>query len=197
VKTEPRVVVLASGAGSLTEAVLKAQDEGQLGAAVVAVVADRPAPVIELARQAGRPAVVVPLKDYPDRIAWDGALTEAVAAWSPDLVASLGFMRVLGPAFLDRFGGRTINSHPSLLPAFPGAHAVADALAAGASQTGCTVHWVDAGVDTGPIISQRRLAIASGETADELHERIKQIERRLVVEVIHALATRPSGSAAA
>lgn len=129
-------------------------------------------------------------KDFPDRAVWDVALTEAVAAYDPDLVVSAGFMKLLGPAFLDRFGGRIINTHPALLPAFPGAHGVRDALAYGVRVTGSTVHLVDAGVDTGPILAQEAVAVLPGDDEATLHERIKVVERRLLAEVVAAVATR-------
>lgn len=182
-----RLVVLVSGSGSLLQAVLDAAD---LPVRVVAVGADRPG-IEGLARaeRAGVPGFVVRLKDHPDRTAWDRALTKAVAAYEPDLVVSAGFMKILGPEFLAAFGGRVINTHPALLPAFPGAHAVADAVAYGVRVTGCTVHLVDAGVDTGPIVAQEAVSVTPGEDVDALHERIKVVERRLLVDVI-ALLTR-------
>jgi len=132
----------------------------------------------------------VGLKDFPDREAWNVALTEAVDAHKPDLVVLAGFMKILGPAFMERFGGRLINTHPALLPSFPGAHGVRDALAYGVKVTGCTVHLVDAGVDTGPILAQETVAVVPGDDEDTLQERIKVVERRLLAEVIAAVATR-------
>lgn len=182
-----RVVVLVSGSGTLLQAVLDAAD---LPARVVAVGADRDGIAgLERAERAGVPTFVTKLKDHPDRTAWDRALTKAVTAYEPDLVVSAGFMKILGPEFLAAFGGRVINTHPALLPAFPGAHAVADALAYGVRMTGCTVHLVDAGVDTGPIVAQEAVNVTPGEDVDVLHERIKVVERRLLVDVI-ALLTR-------
>lgn len=130
------------------------------------------------------------LKDFPDREAWNVALTEAVDAHKPDLVVLAGFMKILGPAFMECFGGRLINTHPALLPSFPGAHGVRDALAYGVKVTGCTVHLVDAGVDTGPILAQETVAVVPGDDEDTLQERIKVVERRLLAEVIAAVATR-------
>ncbi len=181
-----RVVVLVSGSGTLLQAVLDAAD---LPVRVVAVGADRPG-IEGLARaeRAGVPTFVARLKDHPDRAEWDRALTKAVAAHEPDLVVSAGFMKILGPEFLAAFGGRVINTHPALLPAFPGAHAVADAVAYGVRVTGCTVHLVDAGVDTGPIVAQEAVSVSPGEDVDALHERIKVVERRLLVDVIALLA---------
>jgi formyltetrahydrofolate-dependent phosphoribosylglycinamide formyltransferase len=181
-----RVVVLVSGSGTLLQAVLDASD---LPVRVVAVGADRSGIAgLERAGRAGVPSFVVRLKDHPDRAAWDHELTKAVAAYEPDLVVSAGFMKILGPEFLTAFGGRVLNTHPALLPAFPGAHAVADALAYGVAVTGCTVHLVDAGVDTGPIVAQEAVSVEPGEDVDALHERIKVVERRLLVDVIALLA---------
>ena len=141
-----------------------------------------------IARAAGVPTAVVELGGFPDRAAWDAGLARAVGVFEPGLVVSAGFMRILGAPFLERFGGRVINTHPALLPAFPGAHAVRDALDHGARVTGCTVHVVDAGVDTGPIIAQRALEIAADDDEDRLHERIKVIERALLVDVVGRIA---------
>jgi formyltetrahydrofolate-dependent phosphoribosylglycinamide formyltransferase len=182
-----RVVVLVSGSGTLLQAVLDVPD---LPVRVVAVGADRAGIAgLERAERAGVPNFVVRLKDHADRTEWDRALTKAVAAHEPDLVVSAGFMKILGPEFLAAFGGRVLNTHPALLPAFPGAHAVADALSYGVRVTGCTVHLVDAGVDTGPIVAQEAVNVVPGEDVDALHERIKVVERRLLVDVI-ALLTR-------
>jgi len=142
------------------------------------------------AEAAGIPHVRVALREHPDRAAWDRALTDAVAAHEPDLVVSAGFMKILGPVFLDRFGGRIVNTHPALLPAFPGAHAVPDALAYGVKVTGSTVHLVDAGVDTGPILAQEPVPVLDDDDEATLHERIKVVERRLLADVVAAVATR-------
>ncbi len=184
-----RVVVLVSGSGTLLQAVLDAGADPDFPVRVVAVGADR-ADIEGLARadKAGVPGFVVRLKDHPDRAAWDQALADTVAEHEPDLVVSAGFMKILGPAFLHRFAGRVLNTHPALLPAFPGAHAVADALAHGVRVTGCTVHLVDAGVDTGPIVAQQAVPIEPDDDTDTLHERIKVVERRLLVEVIARMA---------
>jgi phosphoribosylglycinamide formyltransferase 1 len=131
---------------------------------------------------------VVRLRDHPDRAAWDKALTTAVAAYRPDLVVSAGFMKLVGPAFLDAFGGRMLNSHPALLPSFPGMHAAADALAHGVHVTGCTVFLVDSGVDSGPILAQQAVPVEPGDDEATLHERIKVAERQLVVAVVGRLA---------
>ncbi|MGH3561009.1 MAG: phosphoribosylglycinamide formyltransferase, partial [Mycobacterium sp.] len=142
-----RLVVLASGTGSLLQSLLAAA-VGDYPARVVAVGTDRDCRAVEIASAAALPVFTVRLADYPDRAAWDTAITDATAAHSPDLVVSAGFMKVLGPQFLSRFLGRIVNTHPALLPAFPGTHAVSDALAYGVKVTGCTVHLVDAGTDT-------------------------------------------------
>lgn len=187
-----RVVVLLSGTGSLCEALLTAAEQRGYPAAVVAVGSDREAPGLERARRRGIPTFTCALRDHPDRAAWDAALAAAVAAHRPDLVVSAGFMKIVGPAVLARFGGRLLNTHPALLPAFPGAHAVRDALAAGAEVTGSTVHWVDAGVDTGPVIAQREVPVRPGDDEARLHERIKHVERELLVETVAELVTPPS-----
>ena len=181
-----RLVVLASGTGSLLQSLLAAA-VGDYPARVVAVGVDRDCPAVEIAQSASIPTFCVRLKDHPDRTAWDAAIT---AAHSPDLIVSAGFMKILGPEFLSRFLGRVVNTHPALLPAFPGAHAVPDALAYGVRITGCTVHLVDAGVDTGPIVAQEAVDILDGDDESTLHERIKVVERRLLVDVLAALATR-------
>ena len=179
-----RCVVLISGTGTLLQSVIDAIEAGELAAEVVAVGADRDAAGLVRATQKGIPSFVVPLKKGQDRGTWDEKLTEEVARYSPDLVISAGFMKIVGRAFLDRFQGRFINTHPALLPSFPGAHAVRDALEAGVKVTGCTVFAVDAGVDTGPIIAQEAVVVLPGEDEAALHERIKVVERRLLVEVI-------------
>ena len=184
-----RVVVLVSGSGTLLQAVLDASADPGFPVHVVAVGADRP-DIEGLARaeRAGRPTFVARLADHPDRDAWDKALTEAVAAYEPDLVVSAGFMKILGATFLERFAGRVLNTHPALLPAFPGAHAVADAIAHGVRVTGATVHLVDAGVDTGPIVAQQAVTVAPEDDVETLHERIKVVERRLLVDVVALMA---------
>ncbi len=181
-------MVLASGTGSLLESLLEAA-VGDFPARVVAVGVDRDCRAVEIATAASLPAFTVRLADHPDRDAWDAALTEAVAAHSPDLIVSAGFMKILGPQFLARFCGRILNTHPTLLPSFPGAHGVADALAYGVKVTGCTVHLVDAGTDTGPILAQQPIPVLDDDDEDALHERIKVTERRLLVDVVAAVAT--------
>ncbi len=184
-----RVVVLLSGTGTLLQALLDAAQDTDYPVRIVGVGSDRSG-VEGLARaeRANVPGFVVRLADHADRADWDLALTEAVAAYRPDLIVSAGFMKIVGPAFLDRFAGRMINTHPALLPAFPGAHAVADAIAYGVKVTGCTVHLVDKGVDTGPILAQQPVEVQPDEQAQELHARIKAVERRLLVEVVARLA---------
>jgi phosphoribosylglycinamide formyltransferase-1 len=181
--------VLASGTGSLLASLLAAAVD-DYPARVVAVGTDRTCAALDIAAAAGVASYTVRLGDYADRAAWDAELTAATAARQPDLVVSAGFMKILGPQFLSRFNGRVVNTHPALLPAFPGAHAVPDALAYGVRVTGCTVHLVDAGVDTGPILAQRAVDVGDGDTEETLHERIKVVERRLLVDVLAALATR-------
>ena len=184
-----RIVVLVSGTGSNLQAVIDAVKEGRLDVEIAAVGADRPGTYgVERSAAAGIPTFVVDFKAYPDRAAWNAALTEAVAAYAPDVVVSSGFMRIVSADFIDAFGGKYLNTHPALLPSFPGAHGVRDALAYGVKVTGCTVHWADAGVDTGPIIAQEAVAVGDGETEDSLHERIKVVERRLLVSTLASLA---------
>lgn len=180
-----RLVVLVSGAGSNLAALLAAHDEPGYPARVVGVVADRPeAGGLAVARDAGVPTAVVAPGDFADRAAWDAALAEAVGVFRPDLVVSAGFMRILGAPVLERWGGRVVNTHPALLPSFPGAHAVRDALAYGAKVTGCTLHVVDAGVDTGPVVAQVAVPVLDADDEAALHERIKVAERRLLVEQV-------------
>ena len=189
--TPARLVVLVSGTGSLLQAMLDASADPAYGARVLAVGADR-ADIEGLARaeRAGVKTFVEPVEAYPTRAAWDEALTTAVDAYEPDLVVCAGFMRVLCASFLARFGGRIVNSHPALLPAFPGAHAVRDALAYGVKVTGCTVHLVDAGIDTGPVVAQQAVTVGAGDDEATLHERIKTVERRLVVDVVGRMVRR-------
>lgn len=184
-----RVVVLASGTGSLLGSLIDAAT-GDYPARVAAVGVDRDCRAIEIAKAASLPTFTVRLTDHPGRDAWDAAITNATAAHSPDLVVSAGFMRILGPQFLSRFCGRILNTHPALLPAFAGAHGVADALAYGVKVTGCTVHLVDAGTDTGPILAQQSVPVLDGDDEETLHERIKVVERQLLVDVVAAVATR-------
>ncbi|WP_327289135.1 phosphoribosylglycinamide formyltransferase [Streptomyces sp. NBC_01198] len=188
--TPTRLVVLVSGSGTNLQALLDAIDaDPSYGARIVAVGADREGIAgLERAARAGLPTFVVKVGDHADRAAWDAALTRATAAYEPDLVVSAGFMKVVGKDFLAAFGGRFLNTHPALLPSFPGAHGVRDALAYGAKVTGCTVHFVDDGVDTGPVIAQGVVEVRADDTEDALHERIKDVERRLLVDVVGRLS---------
>lgn len=180
-----RLVVLASGAGTL----LHALAECHLGNSIVAVGSDQPeAPVVARARELGFETFVVPMSE--DRNAWNDQLVTELERFSPDWIICAGFMRILSTTVLDRFPQRFINAHPSLLPGFPGAHAVRDALAYGAKVTGCTVHIVDSGVDTGPIIAQQPVTVENGDDESSLHERIKQVERVLLVDVVEKIIER-------
>ena len=185
-----RVVVLASGSGTLLQALLDAGADR--GFAVVAVGSDRPdATALERARTAGVPTALVEPGDFAERATWDQAVARSVEVFKPDLVVLAGFMRLLGEPFLDQFGSRTLNTHPALLPAFPGAHAVRDALAYGVKVTGCSVILVDAGTDTGPVVAQRAVQVLDSDDEPTLHERIKVVERELLVDITHRLATQP------
>ena len=177
-----RIVILASGSGTLAQAIF---DAG-LGADIVAVISDqKDAAVLLRAEKAHIETFTIPMME--DRTEWDRELETLIAALKPDLVVSAGFMRILSEKVVNRF--KIINSHPALLPLFPGAHAVRDALAAGATVTGITIHWVDAGVDTGQVISQEEVEILPGDTEESLHERIKIVERGLIVATIASLLT--------
>ncbi|SNC71339.1 phosphoribosylglycinamide formyltransferase-1 [Kytococcus aerolatus] len=184
-----RVVVLLSGAGSTAQAVFDAAAAPDCPFEVVAVLADRRAEGLERAAAAGIATEVVAPAEHPDRDAWNAALAARVSAHRPELVLSAGFMRILGSAYLAAHGGRTINAHPALLPAFPGAHGVRDALAHGVAVTGCTLHVVDAGTDTGPILDQRAVRVEAGDDEATLHERIKTAERELLVTTLNRIAT--------
>jgi formyltetrahydrofolate-dependent phosphoribosylglycinamide formyltransferase len=179
-------VVLASGTGSTLQAILDAAADPAYGAKVVAAGTDVPhCQAVARAQRAGVPTFAVALADHPDRAAWNDALRAAIAEFDPDLVVLAGFMRVLAPQLVHAF--RIVNTHPALLPAFAGAHAVRDALAAGVDTTGVTVHWVDEGVDTGPIIAQRDVAVLPGDDEDTLHARIQAAEKPLFVDTIGQL----------
>ena len=179
------VVVLASGSGTLLQSLIDAVEAGDVNARVLAVVSDqRAAPALARARHHGIEAIAHPYARGTDRSKWDAELTDIVTALNPDLVASAGFMKLLGPGFLSRFGGRTINTHPSLLPSFPGMHAARDALAAGVRVTGATVFLVDEGIDTGRILDQAAVEVLADDDAEVLHERIKVVERQLLVRVV-------------
>ncbi|MGH8862562.1 MAG: phosphoribosylglycinamide formyltransferase [Jatrophihabitantaceae bacterium] len=178
-----RIVVLASGSGTTVQAIL---DDAQLRPMVVAAGTDVPdCAAMTRARAAGLTTFAQAVADHPDRDAWNDALGEAIAAHDPDLVVLAGFMRLLGPKIVARF--RIVNTHPALLPAFPGAHAVRDALAAGATTTGVTVHWVDEGVDTGPVIAQAAVDVRPEDTETTLRERIQTVEKPLYVSTIRKL----------
>ncbi|MFE7189137.1 phosphoribosylglycinamide formyltransferase [Kitasatospora sp. NPDC057541] len=187
-----RLVVLVSGSGTNLQALLDAAADPAYGVEILAVGADRDGIAgLERAERAGVPVFVHRVKDHPDRAEWDRALTASVAGYRPDLVVTAGFMKILGPEFIAAFAGRIVNTHPALLPSFPGAHGVTDALAYGVRVTGCTVHLVDAGVDTGPIIAQGVVEVLDADHADggeALHERIKTVERKLLVDVVGRLA---------
>lgn len=181
--SKARIVVLASGAGSLFRSLATAAPE--IGIDIVALIADDDVPVIDVAREFGIPTQVIPVG--ANRAEWNEQLASALRDLTPDLIVSAGFMRVLGPQVVAEFEGRIINTHPALLPNFPGAHGVRDALAAGAKVTGTTVHFVDAGVDTGPIIAQVEVPVLEDDTEATLHERIKIEERALLVQVVQQI----------
>lgn len=181
------IVVLVSGSGTLLQSLI---DHAGDSYRISAVIADVDCPGIERAHTHGIPATVVPFKDFTEREAWNQALATEVATTHPDLVVSAGFMRILSPTFLNHFPGRIINTHPALLPSFPGAHAVRDALAYGVKITGSTIHFVDEGVDTGPIIAQEAVRVDADDTEETLHEKIKQVERKLIVKVLEGASNQ-------
>lgn len=179
-----RIVVLASGTGTLFEALL----DSELGTSVAGLVSDQPgARAVEVARNRGIPVRKIPLRDFDSRELWESELLRQIKELNPDLIVSAGFMRILSPVFVNQFPEQIINSHPSLLPQFPGAHAVRDAIEAGATVTGCTVHFIDEGVDTGKIISQEQVDVLPGESEEQLHERIKTVERTLLPQSVERL----------
>lgn len=183
-----RLVLLASGSGTLLQAVLDAAAAGALPCDIVAVGSDVPdAAALDRARAAGTPTFVVRPGDFPDRDRWNAALLDQLAGLAPDWIVCAGFMRILGPGIVDAFPGRIVNTHPALLPAFPGAHGVRDALAYGVKVTGCTVHLIDHGVDTGPILAQRAVEVRPDDDEASLHERIKTVERELLVQTLAGL----------
>ncbi len=182
-----RVVVLISGTGSNMAALLEASKDPDYGASIVAVGSDREGTRgIELADGAGVPTFVVPFRAYTDRARWDAAMAERISGYRPDLVVSAGFMRILGPAVVGRHPA--VNIHPALLPSFPGAHAVRDALAHGVRITGTTIHFLDEGVDSGPIIDQASVPVEDDDDESSLHERIKEVERKMLVDTVGRLA---------
>jgi phosphoribosylglycinamide formyltransferase-1 len=183
------VVVLVSGRGSNLRAICNAIDAGTCDANIVGVVSDRKkAAALGFAQERGIPTRIVSLRKGDDRDAWNESLAEAVAALKPDLIVLAGFMRILGPPLLERFRGRIINVHPALLPSFAGHNGPQDALDGGVRISGCTVHIVDAGVDTGPILAQAAVPVLANDTADTLHARIQVQEHRLLPRVIHQIA---------
>jgi phosphoribosylglycinamide formyltransferase 1 len=186
-----RLVILVSGTGTLLQALIDACSDPAYRAEIVAVGSDRPGVQgLERAVRADIPTFVESLQGHATRAEWDHALTADVAAYEPDLVISAGFMKLVGPEFLARFEGRMINTHPTLLPSFPGTHGPRDALAYGVKITGATVFLVDSGIDSGVILDQRAVPVAEDDTVETLHERIKVAERELLVTITHQLVTR-------
>ena len=184
-----RLVVLVSGAGTNLQALLDAAADPAYGANVVGVGADRRGTqAVARAAAAGIETYEAAVSDFPDRAAWDAALAARVAAWQPDLVVLAGFMKLVGETFLDAFAGRCVNTHPALLPAFPGMHGVRDALDFGAKVTGATLFLVDRGVDSGPIGAQTAVEVRPDDDETSLHDRIKQAERRMLVDAVGRMA---------
>lgn len=180
----PRIVILASGSGTIAQAIIDAARNGDLKAEIVGVISDqKDATVLDRAKSAGVPSQVIAMT--AQRSEWDQQIFSAIIDLKPDLVVSAGFMRILSAECVSQF--KIVNSHPALLPLFPGAHAVRDALAAGAAKTGTTIHWVDSGIDTGEIIAQEEVEITALDTEETLHERIKIVERRLYVATLQQL----------
>jgi phosphoribosylglycinamide formyltransferase-1 len=180
-----RLAVLVSGAGTNLQALLDAAEDPAYGARVVGVAADRHGTqAVARAARAGIETYESVVSEFPDRDAWDADLADRVSAWTPDLVVLAGFMKLVGKVFLDRFGGRCVNTHPALLPAFPGMHGVRDALDSGVRITGATLFVVDDGVDTGPIVAQTAVEVRPDDDERSLHERIKQAERRMLVDAV-------------
>jgi phosphoribosylglycinamide formyltransferase 1 len=183
-----RLVVLVSGAGTNLQALLDACADARFGARVAAVGADRDGIAgLRRAEAAGVPTFTRRVGDYPHREGWDQAMTSACSSCEPDLVISAGFMKLAGADFLDRFAGRFVNTHPALLPSFPGMHAIRDALQYGVKVTGCTVFMVDAGTDTGPVIAQAAVPVHHDDDEVSLHERVKVAERALLVQTVGAM----------
>lgn len=183
-----RVVVLISGGGSNLRALLERCDDAAFPARVVAVGADREADGLVHADEFGVPSFAVPFAAFPSREAWGVALIDAVRVWEPDVVVLSGLMRLLPAGVVDAFAPGLINTHPAYLPEFPGAHAVRDALAAGATETGASVIVVDHGVDSGPILARERVPIHTADTVGVLHDRIKTVERQLLADVLQGIA---------
>lgn len=183
------VAVLISGAGSNLRALLEAARHPDFPARIVVVGADREAEGLAHAEEFGIPTFTVSRRAHDSREAWGAEVGRQLAVWTPDLVVLSGLMRLLPPELVAAYAPRIINTHPAYLPEFPGAHGVRDALAAGVSQTGASVIVVDDGVDSGPILAQERVAIVDGDTEHSLHERIKPVERRLLIDVVRRIAT--------
>jgi len=184
-----RLVVLVSGAGTNLQALIDACADPGYGACVVAVGADRDGiAALDRARAAGIPVFVRKVGDFPARDAWDEDLARACAEHQPDLIVCAGFMKLLGKGFLARFGGRCLNTHPALLPSFPGMHGVRDALRYGVKVSGCTVFLVDEGVDAGPVLAQAAVPVGDDDDEATLHERIKVAERALLVDTVGRMA---------
>ena len=182
-------MVLVSGSGTNLQALIDASADESYGAQIVAVGADRSGiGGLDRARRADIETFVVSTDDYGDRAAWDAEMTAEVAGFSPDLVVLAGFMKLTGPAFLESFGGRTVNTHPALSPAFAGMHGPRDALAYGVKVTGATLFVVDEGVDTGPIVAQVAVPVFDVDDEASLHERIKESERVMLVECVGRMA---------
>jgi phosphoribosylglycinamide formyltransferase-1 len=182
------LVVLISGGGSNLRALLEASEDAEFPARVVAIGADRDADGFVHAEEFGIPTFSVSLSNFADRESWGDALLEEIEIWGPDLVVLSGFMKLLPPRVVDALSPRLINTHPAFLPEFPGAHAVRDAIEAGVSETGASVIVVDNGIDSGPIISQRRVPVLAGDTEASLHERIKPVERELLIRAVLDIA---------
>jgi phosphoribosylglycinamide formyltransferase-1 len=184
-----RLVVLVSGAGTNLQALIDASTDPAYGAAIVAVGADRDGIVaLDRAAAANIPTFTTKVRDFPTRDAWDDALAAACAEYEPDLIVCAGFMKLVGKSFLARYSGRCLNTHPALLPSFPGMHGVRDALAYGVKITGCTVFIVDEGVDAGPVLAQAAVPVQDGDDEATLHERIKVAERALLVGTVGRMA---------
>jgi phosphoribosylglycinamide formyltransferase 1 len=183
-----QLVVLISGTGSNLRALLEASEDAEFPARVVAIGADRPADGLLLGEEFGIPTFTVPFTAYPDRASWGEALIEQVRQWTPDLVVLSGLMRLVPPTVVDAFSPYLINTHPAYLPEFPGAHAVRDALAAGVDQTGASLIVVDNSVDGGPIIARERVPVLPDDTESTLHDRIKPVERRLLIQTVLDIA---------
>lgn len=183
-----RLVVLISGGGSNLRALLEASDDAEFPARVVAIGADRDAEGLAHAEEFGIPSFVVPFRSFETREAWGDELLDQLRQWRADLVILSGFMRLLPRHAVDALSPALINTHPAYLPEFPGAHAVRDAMAAGATETGASVIVVDNGIDTGPVLAQQRIAIHPGDTEGTLHDRIKLVERQLLVDVVLGIA---------